>query len=139
MPNLKNISEYLYLGHLSYWGNGYLLHGRSDRLEERRTEMVQKHRPDFSGRLSMPSDGDRVLNEMPSRMMKEWMGKRQGCFCKPRACHGDVLVDYLNRSDDGRQPTDRSVAILHIYCRRAGSENMKITGNTLRHSGRREG
>lgn len=22
-------------------------------------------------------------------------GKRLGCFCKPQACHGDVIVEYL--------------------------------------------
>jgi hypothetical protein len=22
-------------------------------------------------------------------------GKKLGCFCKPRACHGDVIVEYL--------------------------------------------
>jgi len=23
-------------------------------------------------------------------------GKRLGCFCKPKACHGDVIADYLD-------------------------------------------
>lgn len=23
-------------------------------------------------------------------------GKRLGCFCKPRPCHGDVIAEYLN-------------------------------------------
>ena len=23
-------------------------------------------------------------------------GKRLGCYCKPLACHGDVIVDYLD-------------------------------------------
>lgn len=25
-------------------------------------------------------------------------GKRLGCFCKPKACHGDVIVEYLEKS-----------------------------------------
>lgn len=25
-------------------------------------------------------------------------GKVLGCHCKPLACHGDILADYLNRS-----------------------------------------
>ncbi|MEP0357399.1 DUF4326 domain-containing protein [Paraglaciecola sp.] len=29
-------------------------------------------------------------------------GKRLGCFCKPSACHGDVLADFLNSWDDGK-------------------------------------
>jgi len=28
--------------------------------------------------------------------VKELRGKRLGCFCKPLACHGDVIVDWLN-------------------------------------------
>jgi hypothetical protein len=26
-------------------------------------------------------------------------GKRLGCFCKPKACHGDVIVDWLNKME----------------------------------------
>lgn len=29
-------------------------------------------------------------------------GKVLGCHCKPLACHGDVLADYLNSLDDGK-------------------------------------
>ena len=27
-------------------------------------------------------------------------GKRLGCFCKPKACHGDVLVSLLEEGTD---------------------------------------
>jgi len=27
-------------------------------------------------------------------------GKRLGCFCKPRACHGDVLADLADNTGD---------------------------------------
>ncbi|MFA0332436.1 DUF4326 domain-containing protein [Vibrio cyclitrophicus] len=30
------------------------------------------------------------------------LDKRLECFCKPEACHGDVLADYLNSWDDGK-------------------------------------
>lgn len=26
-------------------------------------------------------------------------GKRLGCFCKPKACHGDIIAEYLNKED----------------------------------------
>ena len=26
-------------------------------------------------------------------------GKRLGCFCKPEACHGDVIADWLNKME----------------------------------------
>lgn len=30
--------------------------------------------------------------------MEELRGKRLGCWCKPKACHGDVIVEILNRT-----------------------------------------
>ena len=27
-------------------------------------------------------------------------GKRLGCFCKPKACHGDVIADWLNKMEE---------------------------------------
>ena len=29
-------------------------------------------------------------------------GKVLGCHCKPLACHGDILADYINSLDDGK-------------------------------------
>ena len=26
-------------------------------------------------------------------------GKRLGCFCKPKDCHGDIIVEWLNRKE----------------------------------------
>lgn len=28
-------------------------------------------------------------------------GKRLGCYCKPKPCHGDVIVEYLDAHDRG--------------------------------------
>jgi hypothetical protein len=27
-------------------------------------------------------------------------GKKLGCYCKPKSCHGDVIADYLNSLPD---------------------------------------
>jgi len=27
-------------------------------------------------------------------------GKKLGCFCKPKACHGDVISEFLNNVDE---------------------------------------
>ena len=27
-------------------------------------------------------------------------GKTLGCFCKPNACHGDIIAEYLNSTED---------------------------------------
>ncbi|RPJ00478.1 MAG: DUF4326 domain-containing protein, partial [Deltaproteobacteria bacterium] len=26
-------------------------------------------------------------------------GRRLGCFCKPKVCHGDVIADWLNKME----------------------------------------
>lgn len=39
------------------------------------------------------------LQEAPERWhrkLQELSGKRLGCWCKPKACHGDVLVKLFN-------------------------------------------
>jgi hypothetical protein len=37
--------------------------------------------------------------ELVARARREFRGKILGCWCKPEACHGDVLVEL-----DGNQP-----------------------------------
>lgn len=34
-------------------------------------------------------------NEKLQAEIEKWRGKRLGCWCKPKACHGDVYVDFL--------------------------------------------
>jgi hypothetical protein len=34
------------------------------------------------------------------RRIHELKGKTLGCFCKPEACHGDVIAEYLNNLQD---------------------------------------
>jgi hypothetical protein len=38
------------------------------------------------------------LNKDPEFKQKihELKGKRLGCFCKPQACHADIIAEYLN-------------------------------------------
>lgn len=31
-------------------------------------------------------------------------GRRLTCFCKPLACHGDVIAEYLNREEGNDAP-----------------------------------
>lgn len=86
--NLKSTSEYEYIGRGSYWGNPYAMHedGAS------REEVIRKFKYDF--------DYEKFPNKEKSEVYK-LAGKRLGCFCKPEACHGDVLADFLNSWDDG--------------------------------------
>ena len=40
-----------------------------------------------------------VNNKELMQDLHELRGKRLGCFCKPRACHGDVLKKYADKEN----------------------------------------
>jgi len=85
----KSTPFYEYIGRGSYWGNPYSMYGSNDD----RAEVIRKYRYDF--------EFEKFANKKKSEAYK-LMGKRLGCFCKPEACHGDILADYLNSLDDGK-------------------------------------
>ena len=85
--NLKSTPEYEYIGRGSYWGNPYSMHEDNASREE----VIRKFKYDF--------DYEKFPNKEKSEVYK-LAGKRLGCFCKPEACHGDVLADFLNSWDD---------------------------------------
>lgn len=81
--------SYEYIGRGSYWGNPYSMFAEG----ESREEVIRKFKYDF--------DFDKFPNKKKSEVYK-LAGKRLGCFCKPDACHGDVLASFLNSWDDGQ-------------------------------------
>ncbi|OGT54325.1 MAG: hypothetical protein A3E01_15280 [Gammaproteobacteria bacterium RIFCSPHIGHO2_12_FULL_63_22] len=62
----------------SKWGNPFVI-GRDGAREE----VIAKYREYILGRPDL-------LAALP-----ELRGKRLGCWCAPKACHGDVLVELL--------------------------------------------
>lgn len=40
-----------------------------------------------------------INNKELMQDLHELRGKRLGCFCKPRACHGDVLKKYADKEN----------------------------------------
>lgn len=86
--SIKSTPDYEYIGRGSYWGNPYSMY--EDGAD--REEVIRKYKYDF--------DCDKFPNKDKSEIYK-LTGKRLGCFCKPQACHGDVLADFLNAWDDG--------------------------------------
>ncbi|GAA5213542.1 DUF4326 domain-containing protein [Corallincola platygyrae] len=86
--NQKSTPYYEYIGRGSYWGNPYSIYEDGDD----RDEVIRKFKYDF--------DYEKFPNITKSEVFK-LKGKRLGCFCKPEACHGDVLADFLNSWDDG--------------------------------------
>lgn len=85
----KSTPTYEYIGRGSYWGNPYSMYEGGDDREE----VIRKFKYDF--------DYEKFPNKEKSEVFK-LLGKRLGCFCKPKSCHGDVLADFLNSWDDGK-------------------------------------
>lgn len=86
---MKSTPEFEYIGRGSYWGNPHSMYEKGDD----RDEVIRKYRYDF--------EFDKFINIDKSKVY-DLAGKRLGCFCKPAACHGDVLAEYLNSWDDGK-------------------------------------
>lgn len=78
-----------YIGRGTLWGNPYAIGQDGDR-----EEVIRKFTYDFNRGFLRGGDD---FNEK----LKALRGHILGCHCKPYACHGDVLAEYLNKLDDG--------------------------------------
>lgn len=74
-----------YIGRPSRWGNPYSHKAgtRADFVVPTREEAIERYRAYL---LASPE----LLAALP-----ELRGKVLGCWCSPKACHGDVLVDMV--------------------------------------------
>ena len=72
----------LYIGRPSKWGNPFVI-GQDGTREQ----VVAKYE---AWLLTQPE----LMEALP-----ELKGKVLGCWCSPRACHGDVLARLANRSE----------------------------------------
>jgi hypothetical protein len=76
----------VYVGRGSKWGNPYS-HKEGTLAEEvvgSRREAIEK----FEKHL--------LSNEDLMSSLAELKGKTLGCWCKPKSCHGDILLKYSN-------------------------------------------
>lgn len=75
----------VYIGRGSIWGNPFKMASEADRKR-------------------VIIEYEKWLRSKPEllKQLHELKGKRLGCFCKPKACHGDVLVGFVEQmNDDG--------------------------------------
>lgn len=89
--NKKITDKYdIYIGRGSPWGNPYAIsHGEGPD----RAEVIEKYREYFYEKIKSDSAFKRGILGMK--------GMRLACFCKPEACHGDIIADYIdNFSED---------------------------------------
>ena len=77
--NIQKEYHTKYIGRGSKWGNKFRIgiHGT-------REECIEQYEKDI---LSNPE----LLDDL-----EELRGEILGCFCKPKACHGDILIKLLN-------------------------------------------
>lgn len=69
----------VYIGRPSKWGNPFAI-GR----DGNRAEVVAEYRAYVCGRPDLIAD------------LRELRGKDLVCFCAPKMCHGDVLLELAN-------------------------------------------
>lgn len=70
-------------GQDGYFGNPYRLN-----VEMNPGDTLERYRGYFLERL-------RTDPEFKAKVLA-LKGKTLGCFCKPNACHGDIMAEYLN-------------------------------------------
>lgn len=78
----------VYIGRGSKWGNPFTHISKGTKAKyvvSSREEAIEKFRE-----YILHGDGKNLLNDL-----KELEGKTLGCFCKPKSCHGDVLVELI--------------------------------------------
>lgn len=71
----------IYIGRPGKWGNPFSIGPDTREQVLEKFEAFLLSRPDLLEQLS------------------ELEGKVLGCWCKPQACHGDILVKYIGRKN----------------------------------------
>ena len=69
----------VYIGRNSKWGNPFKIG-----IDGTREDVIEQYREWIQTQSNL-------LNSL-----EELRGKTLGCFCKPKACHGDILVELLD-------------------------------------------
>lgn len=92
--NLRYHSYDVYIGRGSPWGNpfSHLPGTKAEFLVGSREEAIARYREWIQTQLEL-------LRALPTLR-----GKKLGCYCKPKACHGDVLAELVNQIDSWMIP-----------------------------------
>jgi hypothetical protein len=86
--NRKLTSDYdVYIGRGSPFGNPFAISRSEDGPD--RADVIERYRDYFFEK--MESDPTFRTSVLALR------GLRLACYCKPEACHGDIIADYLNK------------------------------------------
>ena len=72
------------------FGNPFFLKDVDDEVE--REVVLEKYRKYFLAKVELDLDFRKAVLGL--------RGKKIGCFCKPRRCHGDAIVEWLETNFD---------------------------------------
>lgn len=86
--NLDSEPYDVYIGRPGHGEDGYFGNPFKLRREADRERILSLYRNWFYQRLDEDPEFKRRIHKL--------RGKTLGCFCKPKACHGDVIAHYLN-------------------------------------------
>lgn len=78
VPILPTNKNYIYIGRPSKWKNPFIIG-----INGTREEVIEKYEHYIRNNKELMED----LHELREKVL--------GCFCKPLACHGDVLIKLL--------------------------------------------
>lgn len=92
MTRVVNLSKEQYdvfIGRGSKWGNPFT-HIKdkttlADVIVDTREEAIERYREYLAG------------NQELLDCLDELEGKILGCYCKPKSCHGDILLEFLSK------------------------------------------
>ena len=80
--------NYVYIGRAGHGMSGYF--GNPVKVEGgKRGSTLKLYRKYLEHRL--------MTDDEFCERVKELKGKTLVCFCKPKPCHGDILIEYINR------------------------------------------
>lgn len=91
---LHEIDGFVYIGRPSKWGNdwSHLRNSRATKIVATREKAVLKFKEWITG----PSpEATKLRRDLP-----EIKGRTLICWCKPQACHGDVLAELADASEE---------------------------------------
>lgn len=91
----KYKSEFdVYVGRGSKWGNPFSVNAEKSKFDIKSCKNLDECLSNYGDHLwEMIKDGRVTKEELQSLN-----GKRLGCFCKPKPCHGDIIKSAVEWS-----------------------------------------
>jgi hypothetical protein len=80
--NINKDNYDIYIGRGSVYGNPFIIG-----IDGTRKECIEKYKYFL------------INNKNLMKEILKLEGKILGCYCKPKACHGDIICDILNRKN----------------------------------------